>query len=120
MINLIILAIITGLVVLSAYIHNKHAKNNCDIKHYEKIVAAGLSARSHRLIAEGVRIELMPYSWKKHEAHLEWVSKLYEYMDDFEEEVAASLPKGGELQAYAGIKLAIVSFSKSKQGNLDS
>lgn len=119
MIEIFVFILLAGLSGGGAYFHFKLNRQGKSVDSYERAVAASFSARSHRLIAEGVRIDQMPYTFQKHEEYNAWVAKLYEYMDDFEEEVAASLPKGGEFNAYAGIRLvqtpATIMLSKATQ-----
>jgi|GEM_PF-5732642 len=100
------LAVIIGLVVAATWIYSKLLSRQGIIFH-ENSAQESFSARSHHLIAEGVRIDQMPYSWEKHEAHIRWVEKLYEYLDDYEVEVAQSLSKnsGSNVVAYAGIRI---------------
>jgi len=100
------LAVIIGLVMAAIWIYSKLLSRQGVVFH-EDVVRENLSARSHHLIAEGLKIDQMPYSWEKHEAHSRWVEKLYEYLDDYEAGVAQSLSKnsGSNIVAYAGIRI---------------
>ena len=53
----------------------------------EQEVAEKFAVRSHRLIEEAVRIDLMPYSFDKHARFTEWTFETHSYMDDFEAEL---------------------------------
>lgn len=66
-------------------------------------VAEKFAVQSHKLIEKGVMIDLMPYSFDKHEKFTEWTFELHEYLDDFE----------SELQAVAGQKKGILIFRVS-------
>ena len=109
------LAVIIGLVMAAIWIYSKLIRRQGIVFH-EDSVRESLSVRSHHLIAEGVKIDQMPYSWEKHEAHSRWVEKLYEYLDDYEAEVAQSLSKnsGSNIVAYAGIRICTPAKQESQ------
>lgn len=50
-------------------------------------VAEKFAVRSHKLIEQGVMIDLMPYSFDKHVRYTDWTFELHEYLDEFEEEL---------------------------------
>lgn len=50
-------------------------------------VAEKFAVRSHKLIEQGVMIDLMPYSFDKHTRYADWTFELHEYLDEFEEEL---------------------------------
>lgn len=52
-------------------------------------VAEKFAVRSHKLIEQGVMIDLMPYSFDKHTRYADWTFELHEYLDEFEEELNA-------------------------------
>jgi len=111
MIEFVFLVFLLFLLCVGVLIHKTLSKC-ADVNYQEEQVAASFSARSHRLISEGIRIDQMNYSFEKHQAYENWASKLYEYMDDYEQEVAKNLPKHGKTIAYGGIRLAKVEALK--------
>lgn len=110
------LAVIIGLVLAAILIYSKLMSRQGIVFH-EVSVRDSLSTRSHHLIVEGVKIDQMPYSWGKHEAHTRWVEKLYEYLDDYEAEVAQSLSKNScsNVVAYAGIRICPAAAKQESQ-----
>ncbi len=105
MIETIVLLILIAAVIGAIYLNQQLAKSVQGVDYYEDIVATNFSARSHRLISECIRIDQLPYTWQKHEEYNNLISKMYEYMDDYEMEVAQMLPKDSSVVAYAGIRL---------------
>lgn len=69
-------------------------------------VAEKFAVRSHKLIEQGVMIDLMPYSFDKHVRYTDWTFELHEYLDEFEE----------ELKAVAGREKGILVFKVSSIG----
>lgn len=74
--------------ILMVKFHLQIASNRSDV---ELNVAERLAARSHRLIEKGVNIDMMQYSYEKHEQYTEWVYEMHAYMDEYEEELNEAL-----------------------------
>lgn len=106
MAEVIVFVLMCCFVMAALWLNSKLLQRQGVVFH-EKAVIDSLSARSHRLISEGVRIDQMQYSWEKNEAYARWIDELYEFMDDYEADVAESIAAtaSANVVAYAGIRI---------------
>ena len=78
--------------MLAAYLMFRlHMKLITNQTSAEQEIAEKFAVRSHRLIEEAVRIDLMPYSFDKHSRFTEWTFETHAYMDDFEAELVEAV-----------------------------
>jgi hypothetical protein len=107
MIELFVLKILVFTFALALLVHKKLL---AIVDQPEDVVMreSGLCARSHRLIAEGIKIDQMEYSFEKHQAYQIWIGKLHEYMGDYEHKIAETRQKNDNEINYGQALLADV------------
>lgn len=80
--------VLLGFMLAAYFMFRLHIKLISNQNCAEQEVAEKFAVRSHRLIEEAVKIDLMPYSFDKHVRFTEWTFETHSYLDDFEAELS--------------------------------